>query len=77
MVLTISTAVGVDNARAHDLAIGQVLRDYLAVYGGRLGVMRTAYEFVFSVVQLVNSVLTCDAKFHLDFQLKIVGKFPR
>jgi len=77
MVLTISTAIGVDNAIAHDLAVGQVLRDYFSVDGGRLGVKRTAYEFVFSVVQLVNSVLTCDAKFHLDFQLKIVGNFPR
>jgi hypothetical protein len=70
MVLTISTAVGVDNARAHDLAIGQVLRNDLAVYGGGLSAIRTADKFVFSVVQLVNGVLTCDAKFHLDFQLK-------
>ena len=70
MVLTISTAAGVDNARAHDLAIGQVLRDYLAVDGGGLGVKRTADKFVFSVVQLVNGVLAIDTEFHLDFQLK-------
>jgi len=67
MVLTFWPTVS-DN-HAHDLAIGQVLRDYLAMYGGGLSVVRTAYEFVFSVVQLVNSVLASDAEFHLEFSI--------
>jgi len=69
MVLTFWPTVSDNHANAHDLAIGQVLGDYLAMYGGGLSVVRTTYEFVFRVVQLVNSVLANDTEFHLEFSI--------
>jgi hypothetical protein len=63
--------------KTHYFAVRQFLYNDLAVDWGWGCVVRTANKFVFSVVLLENSVLAIDTEFHLDFQFKIVGNFPR
>jgi hypothetical protein len=69
MVLTFWPTVSDNHANAHDLAIGQVLGDYLAMYGGGGCVVRTANKFVFRVVLFENGVLASDTEFHLEFSI--------
>jgi hypothetical protein len=73
-------AAGSDGGLPNSLggAIGEkVDGDWLTINQGDLPVVTAAGVLGLRDININNVMLTCNANFHLDFQLKIVGNFPR
>jgi hypothetical protein len=73
-------AAGSDGGLPNSLggAVGKkVDGDWLTINQGDLPVVTAAGVLGLGDININNVMLAIDTKFHLDFQLKIVGNFPR